>query len=98
MERYLPPSPRVRSAAQAGRWLLALWAPTEALQERWCLGILHRLVLSSGILYGSDFYPPILIAPDPCSRIPRGLDLCPRILDGPDLSVLLNGPVSCLCS
>src|SRR5437763_9625193 len=69
-----------------------LIAPTQALQERRCLGILHGLVLCSCILYGRDLYPCILLPPDLCSGISLGPDLCPRILLGPDVSVLFHGP------
>jgi hypothetical protein len=43
-----------------------LIAQTQALQERGCLGILHGLVLCSGVLYGRDLYPCILLPPDLC--------------------------------
>ena len=65
---------------------------TQALQERRWLGILHRRVLCSGIGYGRDLSPCILLLPDPCSMISLGSDLCSCILHGPDLSVLFHGP------
>lgn len=67
-----------------------LIAQTEALQERRCLGILHRLVLCSGVGYGRHLR--ILLLPDPCSMISLGTDLCPCILHGPGPSVLFRGP------
>ena len=72
-----------------------LIAPTEVLQERRCLGILHRLVLCSGVLSGTDLYPSILLLPNFFSGILHGSHLCPRIMDGPDVSVPLHGPESC---
>ena len=63
--------------------LLGLIVPAEALQERRCQGILHGLVLCSGVLYGRD----LLLPPNLCSRMSPGPDLCPRIM-----SVLLHGP------
>jgi hypothetical protein len=36
-----------------------------------------------------------MLPPDLCSGIPLGPDLSPRILHGPDLSVLLHGPDLC---
>ena len=58
-----------------------LFMPTEALPvTKWSLGILHGLVLCSGILDGPNRHPRILIPPDPRSGIPQILDLC--ILDG----------------
>lgn len=73
-------------------FLLVLIAPTEALQERWCLGILHRLTLCSGILYGRDLYSCILLPPGLFSGILHRPDLCPRVLHVTDLSVHLHGP------
>ena len=66
-----------------------LIAPTEALQERRRLSILHRLVLRSGILCGRHLYPCILLSTRPFSGALHGPYLCPRISDGPDLAVLL---------
>src|SRR5262245_62007778 len=82
----LPPAP------EASRYRGGLLLQTEALQQRWWLRILHRLVLCSRILSGPNLYTRILIPPHSCSGIMRGPDLCPRILDGPDPSVLSNGP------
>src|SRR5258707_3337763 len=86
-------------------FLLDLIAPTEALQEPRCLGILHRLVLCSGVWYGRDLYlcillrpdlcSGIMLPPDLCSGISLGPDLCPRIVYRPDVSVLLHGPERC---
>src|SRR5882762_4562358 len=60
-----------------------LFMPTEALPvTKWSLGILHGLVLCSGILDGPNRHPRILIPPDPRSGIPQILDLCSCILDG----------------
>ena len=60
-----------------------LFMPTEALPvTKWSLGILHGLVLCSGILDGPNRQPRILIPPDPRSGIPQILDLCSCILDG----------------
>src|SRR5258708_7393538 len=60
-----------------------LFMPTEALPvTKWSLGILHGLVLWSGILDGPNRHPRILIPPDPRSGIPQILDLCSCILDG----------------
>src|SRR6266480_5202891 len=80
-------------------FLLGLFAQTQALQERRCLGILHGLVLCSCILYGRDLYlygrdlhPCIWLPPDPCSGMLLGPDLCPRILYGTDVLVLFHGP------
>ena len=72
-------------------FLLVLIAQTEALQERRCLGILYRLTLYSGVLYGRDLYSYILLLPGPFSGILHRLDLCPRILHVTDLSVHLHG-------
>jgi hypothetical protein len=80
------------SGSPGQRFPLDLIAQTEALQERWCLGILHRRVLCSGIGYGRDLSPCILLLPDPCSMISLGSDLRSCILHGPDLSVLFHGP------
>src|SRR6267142_6511094 len=55
---------------------------TQALQERRCLGILHGLLLCSGVRYGRDLDPCILLFPDPCSMISLGSDLCSRIVHG----------------
>src|SRR5258707_5364557 len=86
-------------------FLLDLIAPTEALQEPRCLGILHRLVLCSGVWYGRDLYlcillrpdlcSGIMLPPDLCSGISLGPDLCPRIVYRPDVSVLFHGPDLC---
>ncbi len=55
------------------RFLLDLIAPTEALYEPRCLGILHRLVLCSGAWYGRDLYPCIFLFPDfVCKEIKFG--------------------------
>ena len=81
--------PRVAALTRA---TLAALTQTQALQERRCLGILHRLVLCSGVGYGRDLYPGILLLPDPCSMISLGPDLCSCILHGPDPSVLFHGP------
>jgi hypothetical protein len=60
-----------------------LFMPTEAFPvTKWSLGILHGLVLCSGILDGPNRHPRILIPPDPRSGIPQILDLCSCILDG----------------
>ena len=72
--------------------LLGLIAPTQTLQERRCLGILHRLVLCSGVLYRRDLYLCILLPPDLFLGILHRPDLCPRILVEPHLSVLFHGP------
>ena len=80
------------SGSPGQRFPLDLIAQTEALQERWCLGILHRRVLCSGIGYGRDLSPCILLLPDPYSMISLGSDLRSCILHGPDLSVLFHGP------
>jgi hypothetical protein len=54
-----------------------LFMPTEAFPvTKWSLGILHGLVLCSGILDGPNRHPRILIPPDPRSGIPQILDLC----------------------
>jgi hypothetical protein len=75
------------------RYLLpGLIAQTQALQERRCRGILHGLVLCSGVLYGRDLRPCILLPSNVCAGISLGPDLCPRILHGPDLSVLFQVP------
>ena len=74
------------------RFPLDLIAQTQALQERRLLGILHGRVLCSGVGYGRDLSPCILLLPDPCSMISLGSDLCSCILHGPDLSVLFHGP------
>ena len=50
------------------------------------------LVLCSGVLYGRDLYPCILLPPDLCSGILHGPKLWPCILYVPDPSVLLHGP------
>jgi hypothetical protein len=76
-------------------FLLGLIAPTEVLQERRCLGILHRLVLCSWILYRRDLCPCILLPPDLCAGMSLGSDLCPRILHAPEMSVHLHGPDLC---
>jgi hypothetical protein len=70
----------------------SLIAQTEALQERRCLGILHRRILGSGVGYGRGLR--ILLLPDPCSLISLGPDLCSCIfiLHGPDPSLLFRGP------
>lgn len=73
-------------------FLLGLIAPTEALQERRFLGILHRLTLCSGVLYGRDLYSCILLPPDLFSGILHRPDLCPRILHVTDLSVHVHWP------
>ena len=70
-----------------------LIAPTEVLQERRCLGILHRLVLCSGVLCGWD--PGSLLPPDFFCGILHGPCLCPRMMNGQDMSVLLHGPKRC---
>ena len=75
--------------------LIGLIAPTEVLQERRCLGILHSLVLCSGILCGRDPYPSILLPPNFFGGILHGSYLRPRIMDGPDVSVPLHGPERC---
>ena len=80
------------SGSPGQRFPLDLIAQTEALQERRCLGILHRRVLCSGVGYGRDLSPCILLLPDPCSMISLGPDLCSCILHGPDPSVLFHGP------
>src|SRR5512140_1948417 len=76
-------------------FLPGLIAPTEGLQERRCLGILHRLFLCSGVLCGRDLCPCILLPRDLFSGSLRGPYLSPRTLDGPDASVLLHGPERC---
>jgi hypothetical protein len=70
--------------------LPGLIAQTQALQERRCLGILHRLVRCSGVLYGRHLHPCILLPSNLCTGISLGPDLCPRILHGPDLSVFFQ--------
>ena len=74
-------------------FLLGLIAPTEVLQERRCLGILPGRVLCSCILCGPDRC--ILLSPDLCAGMSLGSDLSPRILYGPEVSVLLYGLGSC---
>jgi hypothetical protein len=72
-------------------FLPGLIAPTEALQERRCLGILHRLVLCSGVCYGPDLCPRIWYGPD-VSVLLRGPDLWSVILLGrPSLELLEQG-------
>ena len=73
-------------------FLLGLIAPTKALQERRCLGILHRLTSCSGVLYGRDLHSCILLPPDLFSGILHLPDLCPRILHVTELSVHSHGP------
>src|SRR5438477_2463534 len=64
--------------------IAGLIARTEDLgQERRWLGILHGLVLCSGILPAPDLFLGIVHRPY----------LCPRIMDWSDVSVLLHGPV-----
>ena len=67
-----------------------LIAPTEDLQE-----ILHRVVLCSRVLCGLDLRPCSLPVPDLFSGILHGPYLCPRVMDGPDVSVFLHGPKRC---
>jgi hypothetical protein len=62
-----------------------LIAPTEDfLQE-----ILHRLVLCSRVLCGRHLCPCSLLLADIFSGILHGPYLCPRVTDGPDVSVFL---------
>src|SRR5438552_16230244 len=49
-----------------------LVAPTEDLQERRRLSILHRPVLCSGVLYGRDLCPCIFLPMNLFSRILHG--------------------------
>ena len=72
--------------------LLGLIAQTEALQERRRLGVLHRLTLCSGVVFGRDLYSCILLPPDLFSGILHRPDLCSRILHVTDLSVHWHGP------
>jgi hypothetical protein len=67
-----------------------LIAPTEDLQE-----ILHRVVLCSCVLCGRDLCPCSLLVPNLFSGILHGPYLCPRVMDGPDVSVFLHGPKRC---
>lgn len=70
-----------------------LIAQTEALQERRCLGILHRRGLVSGVDHRRRDLPPcILLLSGLRPMISLGSDLCSCILHGPDPSVLLHGP------
>ena len=87
-----PPNRNGLIRLEERHFLLGLIAQTEALQERRCLGILHRLTLCSGVLYGRDLYSCILLPPDLFSGILHRPDLCPRILHVTDLSVHLHGP------
>ena len=70
----------------------SLIAQAEALQQRRCLGILHRRVPGSGVGYGRHLR--ILLLPDPCPMISLGLDLCSCIfiLHGLDPPLLFRGP------
>jgi hypothetical protein len=83
-----------RSAIRFGERhvLLGLIAQSEALQERRRLGILHRLTLCSGVLFGRDLYWCILLPPDLFSGILHRPDLYSRILHVTDLSVHLHRP------
>ena len=83
------------SILRPSHFLPGLIAPTEGLQERRRLSILHRLVLCSGVLCGRDLCPCISLPLDFFSGILRGPYLSPRTLDGPDASVLLHGPERC---
>jgi hypothetical protein len=64
------------------------------LQERRCLGILHRLVLCSGVCYVRGLYLRILLPQVLCSGLLHVQGLCPRILYGPG-PLLLHGPHRC---
>jgi hypothetical protein len=77
-------SPGLRLAAAS------LIAQTKALQERRCLGILHRRILGSGVGYGRGLHT--LLLPDPCPMILLRPDLCSCILHGPGPSGLFRGP------
>jgi hypothetical protein len=70
-------------------FLLDLVAPTEGLQERRYLGILH----SSRVLGGRDL-PPLRL-PGLFSRILHVPYLCPRTIDLTDMPVLFLGPQRC---
>src|SRR5262249_25216343 len=65
-----------------------LIAPTVYLQE-W---VLHILDPRSGVLCGWDHYPCILLPPNLFSRNLHGPHLCPCVIDGPNVSMLLHGP------
>jgi hypothetical protein len=54
-----------------------------------------RAILPGRVLCGRDLYPCTLLPPDLCAGMSLGSDLCPRILYGPDVSVVLYGPDSC---
>jgi hypothetical protein len=79
----------MRVAASSG---LGLIVPTEGWQERRYLSILHRPVLSSGVLCGRVLRPGILLRPDLSSGNLNRPYLCPRTMDGKDVPVLLHGP------
>jgi hypothetical protein len=57
-------------------------------------GLVLRSCILSCILRGTDLC--ILLPPDLCSGLLHMPDLCPRILEGSDPSVLLHGLVRCL--
>jgi hypothetical protein len=72
-----------------------LIARAEGLEERRCLGILHRLALcpgglGSGVLCGRALHPSILHPPDDLFSGILHAHLCPRIMDGLDASALLH--------
>jgi hypothetical protein len=84
MVRVSPPLTRATLAAAS------LIAQTEALQERRCLGILHRRILGSGVGYGRGLRS--LLLPNRCPMISLRPDLCSCILHGPGPSGLFRRP------
>ena len=64
---------------------------TEALQERWCLGVLHRLLLVLEGLVRARPVPVRFALPGTFAAISLGPDLRSRIVHRPDPSVLFRG-------
>ena len=66
-----------------------LIAPTQALEERRCLGILHWQLRGSGVRYWRDRHRCTCF-PGPHSMNSLGSDLCSRIVYGPGPSMLFR--------